>query len=94
MDDREAVAIGEVVGEYVGTVTGYQPAVQAARVRLRAPVPVGASVCISGEGTEFIEELRPARGSRPRRHVVPANRDVLIEVHQPVEAGAEVFRLW
>ena len=94
MDDRQVGTLDAVVGEYVGTVTGYQPTVRAAKVRLRAPVPIGASVCIAGETNELVERLRPAKGLRLGKSILPAGKEVLISVRDPVETGADIFRLW
>ncbi|MEX2431584.1 MAG: hypothetical protein WD645_06675 [Dehalococcoidia bacterium] len=93
MDQGHAGNHGDVVGEYVGTVTGYQPTVQAATVRLRAPVRKGAVIRISSNGAEWEEQVRVVKGGASR-DPMSFEREVLIKVRHPVDVGADVFKLW
>ncbi len=92
MDDRLAADQSDVVGEYVGTVTAYRPRAHVATVKLRVPVRAGSHLLFWNEGNECRESLRALRGVR--RRFIPAGEDILVKVHQPIEAGAEIFRLW
>jgi hypothetical protein len=81
----------DVVGEYVGMVTDYQPTAQTATVRLRVPVPRGTLVRISSDESEWEERVRRVKR---RQSGSDAAAEVEIKVHQPVPIGAEVYRLW
>ena len=94
MDDRYVGDQGGVVGEHVGTVTSYEPAVRAATVRLRAPVRTGTPVRIASNDQEWDEPLRLPRGVWGRKRVAPSGEDVIVRLERPVEVGADIYRLW
>lgn len=94
MDQEQVSNEGGVVGEYVGKVTGYEPEAHEATVKLRAPVRSGAKVRILSEGAEWDQRLRPRQGLLRRKRAASAEQEIVITVRQPVEIGADVFRLW